>query len=209
MDTIKSSSFIPKSSLVKSGTKTFYKQAGAGLIFKFTAFLFFLSLLIFGGTFFYKSRLSSEIETLKEPVERAKAAFDPEFIAELEQLMNSLSVAKDIVSQHRYPSHIFQLLEDLTYEEVRFSDFDYSFFAGKKNLALSKDGSDIKADLPEIKASLNGEAKSYTAIAKQAEIFKNSPSVVNAFFSDFNLTESGTVKFSLELTFNPLMLFYE
>jgi hypothetical protein len=204
-----STSFIPKSAFAKSGQKTFYKEAGVGFIFKISAFLFLVSLLSFGGSFLYKNNLAQEIELQSEPLERAKSAFDAAIISELESLVATLEVAEKLVNQHVFPSRIFTLLESLTYKDVRFTQFDYSYSPPKED---DSGTSAIKQNVnlgPVFDLVFRGEAKSYMALAKQAEVFKNSSEVIDATFSDFTLTSQGYISFALRLIVNPSILSYD
>ncbi len=187
---VETRSFIPKSTYAQSGTKTFYKEAGFGFLFKLAGAFLFLSLAAFGAAFWYKSQLTKEIDQLKPSVDRAKKALDPSFVSEAEGLVNRIAIAKNIVNNHRFPSNIFGLIEKLTNEDIRFTSYSYA-----KGLSL-----DLR---------LAGEAKSYTALAKQTEIFKSEPLITSAVFSNFNLTSDGLVGFMLELGVNPSILSYD
>ncbi len=187
---VETRSFIPKSTYAQPGTKTFYKEAGLGFLFKLAGVFLFLSLVAFGAAFWYKSQLMKEIDQLKPSVDRSKEALDPAFVSDAEGLVNKIAMAKDIVNNHRFPSHTFALLEKLTHEDTRFTSYSYA-----KGLSL-----DLR---------LAGEAKSYTALAQQAEIFKSEPLITSAVFSGFNLTAEGLVGFMLELEVNLSILSYD
>ncbi len=198
---VETRSFIPKSTYAQSGSKTFYKEAGLGFLFKLAGAFLFLSLAAFGAAFWYKSQLTKEIEQLKPSVDRSKDALDPAFVSDAKGLVDRIAIAKDIVSNHRFPSHIFTILERLIYEEVRFTDYNYTF----RTASAAKPGTGGFA----LDLRLAGEAKSYTALAKQAEIFKSEPLITSAVFSGFNLTSGGLVGFTLELGVNLSILSYD
>jgi len=202
-------SFIPKASMVKTGYKSAYKKAGVGFVFKITAFLLLISIVSFAGAFFYKKKLTTEIDELSGPLDRAKAAFDPLIISEIEKLMSSLNIIEDLVSKHRYPSRLFDFLEDLAYEEVRFTDMDYGYMPAADDLAGISRSSSAAGITTGINFELEGEAINYTAMAKQAEVFLRNPTVEDALFSDFALTQDGYVSFHLKLILNPSIIFYE
>ncbi len=199
---IETKSFIPKSTYARPGTKTFYQEAGVGFLFKLAAAFLFLSLAAFGASFWYKSQLIKEIEQLKPSVDRAKAALDPSFVSDAENLVNRIAIARNIIFNHRFSSHIFGILEKLTYEDVRFTNYNY--FVKENSVSEQGQNQNFTLDL-----KLSGEAKSYTALAKQAEIFKSEPLVTSANFSGFNLTSDGTISFSLDLGLNLSILSYD
>jgi hypothetical protein len=93
----------------------------------------------------------------------------------------------------------------MTYSEVRFTNFNLS--NGGKGQTSSVGGDAVRSGAW---LALKGEAKSYTAIAKQDEIFKNnSDKIYSASFGQFNLTDKGLVEFSLSLEVDPSLISYE
>jgi len=201
---IETRSFIPKVSFSQpgGGGKSFYKDASVGFIFKFCFSALFLAIVFFGGSYWYKNQLTKDLGDLAPSLERAKAAFDPTFIGEVENASSKIKIAKDLVSRHRFVSHIFDLLERLTMEEVRFSSFDFNY-----NTILAVQPSE--ENYFEMKIILKGEAKSYMAVAQQAELFKNDSEVKYASFSNFILMSNGDVSFDLNLMLNPSILSYD
>lgn len=199
MDVVETKSFIPKSTFAKPGTRTFYKEAGFGIVFKLAAALLFIALAVFGGAFWYKGELQKQIDSLSPSLERAKAAFDPAFINDAEDLVKRIGVAKKLLENHRFPTGILDLLENLTVDELRFTQFSYT-----TKLKKTEEGEDFSVLL-----GLAGEAKSYKSLAQQSEVFKNSPYVELASFSNFSLTQTGTVSFSLDLDLVQSILLYD
>ena len=182
-------SFIPKTSS-SGASQTSYKKAGLGPMSKSSVFLFIISLAILGGAFLYKNAIIRQIDSLTVSLTRAKAAFDPVLISEMEKLTVSLIVAEDLIAEHRFQSNIFDALEDLTHPDLRFSSLSYSY-------DLLKGG---------VKIDLTGQSKSYIALAQQAEIFGDSNKIESFTFSGLSLDETGDISFSLDLIFNPLIL---
>jgi len=190
-------SFIPKSSATKTSSyRTIYKEAGLGLFMKATVFLFILSMAGFGGAYLYKKSLTQEIADLSSSLERAKAAFDPVLITEMENLMFSLANAKNLLDQHAYPSNIFAVIQGVTHQRVRFTNFAYSpRYVGKDGAANG------------LNVNLTGEADSYRVLAEQARIFEGNSDIKNYTFGNFVLNEKGILTFDLDLTLDLSVLY--
>lgn len=180
-------SFIPKTRL----TTAAYPKRGLGLGFFISFFILLLSGGLFGGVYFYKSSLQKEVNDMAASLERAKKAFEPSLIAELERFTSSINSAKTLFNQHRDISKIFKLINDLTLKDVKFSDFKYNV---DNKIAL---------------LIMSGEAKSYTTIALQAKLFEKSDFIDRVLFSNFSLKEGGKVSFSVEIIFKSSYLFYK
>lgn len=189
-------SFIPKKQS-KTNYKTVYKEAGLGLLMKASVFLFILSVAGFGASYFYKKAITREIDELSVSLDRAKSAFDPSLISEMERLMGSISFAKELLNNHIHPSSIFDSLEEITHEKVGFSSFSFSHGQGQ---ATGQPASGLRINL-------SGEARSYRVLAEQSLIFEKSDLVRYFSFSGFSSSEDGNVSFSLDLMLDPNILF--
>lgn len=185
-------SFIPKKS-GRTGYKTIYKEAGLGLVLKASVFLFVLSVAGFGISYFYKQAITRETEELSISLNRAKSAFDPSLVGEMERLMGSISFAKELLYNHLLPTGIFDAIEGITHERVSFSSFSFAKSRGQEGSGLT--------------ISLSGDAASYRVLAEQSEIFENSDVVRNFSFSGFNQSEGGLVSFTLSLSLDPSILY--
>ncbi|MBU1178793.1 hypothetical protein KKB69_00415 [Patescibacteria group bacterium] len=176
-------SFIPKTKYSQTD-KIIYRGAGLGQILKISIFLFVLSSLFFLGTLVYKEVINRQLDDLSVSLERAKASFDSEAIKEMENLSSGISMVKNFIAYHPFPSRIFSFLEENTLSGVRFSRFDYSHDPVKE------------------KVGLRGEAKNYAALAQQVKVFEKTKEIENFTFSNFVLTQGGNVSFDLEIIFN-------
>lgn len=208
-----SSSFTPKGNFNATASNVSYTQAGAGVFFKFSTFLFFASLAVFGFAFWYKNNLNRRIAELAPSLERAKEVLDKGFIKQAEDASNKISSAESVVLSHRHASNVFSLLEDLTYQEVRFTQFGYAYSPSSSDQSGTNSSSATPVvgggvvPLPaSVAVDLSGEANSYTALAKQAAIFAKDERIKEASFSNFSLTEKGGVTFSLKMTIDPSIL---
>jgi len=187
---------IDTNSLISKKTATTlqkpsYREKGLGFFVWFSGLMFFISLLAFGGVFFYKRVLNGEINELSASLDRAKAAFEPALITTLNYNANIIEAAKTLLAKHTAVSRVFDLLEDITLPGVRFTSFAFS---------IDKEG----------KPSFNmqGEAKSYTILAQQANLFEDHEQIEEALFSNFSLTSTGNVGFTVEATLKPETITY-
>ncbi|MDO8555098.1 MAG: hypothetical protein Q7R75_00840 [bacterium] len=206
------SSFAPKGSFNTTAPSISYAKAGAGAFFKFSAFLFFASLIVFGFVFWYKNNLNRQITELTPSLERAKEVLDKDFIKQVEDASNKISFAESIVSSHRRASNIFSFLEKITYQEIRFIQFSYTYSppsseqSGNNNSSVTPVVGGVVSLPASVAIDLSGEATSYTALAKQAAILAKNETIKEASFSNFSLTEKGGVTFSLKIKIDPSIL---
>lgn len=185
---IQTTSFIPKTRL----TTATYQKRGLGLGFLASLFLLVISGGLFGGTYLYKQSLQKEIDDMNVSLEKAKKAFEPSLIIELERFTSLIGNAKTLFTQHGDISKIFKFINDFTLKDVKFSDFKYS--VNDKNTSS---------------LMMSGEAKSYTTVALQAKLFENSDFIDRAMFSNFNLKEGGKVGFNAGIIFKSSDLIYK
>lgn len=178
-------SLIPKTSLA---AKSIYRPRKTSFLAVFSVGVFFLSVGLLAGGYFYKGFLEGRIKELNDTLKRTEAEFEPASIEELARTSELIKNSKVILAEHKIPSKVFLLLENLTLPSVRFSSFSFG----------EKDG--------QYSVLMNGEAKSYTAIAEQAAVFSKSALVEKASFSNFALKSEGNVSFNVSLIINPEVL---
>lgn len=121
--------------------------------------------------------------SLKEELAKQKT---PEMVS----LENSIFATKEriddfaiLLENHTSTSKFFNFIENNTHPDIYFS-----------NLTL---------DLSQLKATLSGTAKSFTALDQQVQIFKKEKLLENVNVSDIKITEEGKIEFTLDLIFNP------
>ncbi len=188
------SSFIPKGP-VSSGVTSSASQSRRGPtdLFSFLAGLVFaLSIVLAGGVFLYKLYLNYDIGQMKEELESARAALEPETVNELIRLNTRLVSTETLLRNHKIVSPLFDFLEASTPKTVRYTDF---------NLSHSLKGSELV---------LQGQARSYAALAAAAAVFDQATNYfANAIFSDLKLDDKGNVVFTLKTDIKPEALSYE
>ncbi len=156
----------------------------AGLVFTLSVML---ALAAFGYGFY----LDSSIANMAVALERGRAELEPETVNELIRLDDRINSTGDLISTHTLLSPLFKFLEASTVKSVRFTDFNYALTA--KGLELS----------------MRGEAKSYSALALQADIFEKSGHLNELSFSDLSLDTKGNVIFSFKAKVASTLLSYQ
>lgn len=130
-------------------------------------------------------------------VERAKSAL----LAAAEENINADSVesfvrARDrfaaaggILDSHLELSNFFDLLESITLTNVRYNSFSFT---------MLPDGTG--------EITVSGTARSFNALAAQSAAFSSEKQIKRAIFSGIQVTESGTVSFSMTATLDSRLL---
>lgn len=191
METKFQTSFIPKKPVVMSGTSLSSNKPMSFLSF-LGILIFVLTLFIAGGSFLYKTYVDSSIKNMKKTLESKKSTLDLRLIQEFVNLDERFASSKQLLSTHIAPSHLFSLLESLTLRSVRFTSLKYTVDADKK-----------------VHLDLEGEARSYSVVAAQAEAFTKERSFISPIFSNFDLDDKGNVKFSVKTDFDFNTLVYK
>jgi hypothetical protein len=187
------SSFIPKGPVTSSttvGIPTGRKTKERSFFSFLAIVIFIISVLLALGMFGYKFYLKYRIETMSADLEKARVAIQPDIIRELTRLDNRIVSTKELISEHRVLTPLFEFLEISAPRTVRFTDFRYT--TTDKDTVLT----------------LKGEARGYAALALQADIFDKSQYFHNSIFSDLNLNTRGDVSFSLTASVDPNLVSY-
>ena len=153
-------------------------------------FIFVASVILAIGVFGYRFYLEYRISEMGSDLSQAQAALDAEAIGELTSLNSRIMATKTLVSNHQVMTPLFEFLEDSTLASVRFTDFNYSV---EKNV---------------LELNLSGEARGYSALALQSQVFNSSRYFTNSVFSDLKLNERGGVEFTFKTKVNPELLSY-
>jgi len=186
-------SFIPKKSLASQEQQAPTKQRKAvyNFFFVLSVIVFALSLLGWGLTYSYQAYLQNNIEAMKESLQKAQAAFEAALIIELKDLNSRIDASEEILNYHVASSRIFELLEQVTLESVRLTDFSYRLEDGVPTLRLQ------------------GQGRNYSSVALQSSIFADSKFIKDPVFSDFGLDRTGNVVFSLTASVEPSFVSYK
>lgn len=184
---IASTSFIPKTRL----TAPSFRRKGLGIGFFISCVLLLISLGLLGGAYLYKQSLQKSVDDDIASLGRAKNSLEPGLIDELNRLNFSINAAKSIFTQHAAVSQIFKIISEFTLKDVRFLNFNFNMTGKNPSVVMS------------------GEAKGYTSIALQANLFRESDAISQMTFSNFGLKEAGKVSFNVEIILNPPSLIYK
>lgn len=187
------SSFIPKTPIVPTapGAQKFRRAGDRSFLSFIAVVIFIISIVAAGGTFGYKFYLKYRISQMDTDLQQAQATLKPEIIRELTRLDARIISTKALIATHPVLSPLFEFLETSTPKTVRFTDFNY---------VLGKDGLELH---------MRGEAKGYTALAFQADIFNKNQYFKTPIFSDFELNSKGDVTFSFKTIIDPEMVSYQ
>lgn len=181
-------SFIPKAPIQKKVPR---RRKPIGFLFIVTFSIFLITVAAAGGVYLYKLFLNGEEAALTESIERARQAIDPVLIDELQQFDFRLKIAERLLNNHVALSSLFELLEDLTLQTVRFESFRFSVEgAGNAGLLLS------------------GEAKSFASVALQSDVFSRNPDIKNPIFSNLQPGDKGQVTFNFSADIDKELLLY-
>ena len=186
------SSFIPKGPITSNVNmaSSMRRTGGGNLVSTIAHFIFIASVLLAVGVFGYRFYLEYRIREMESDLSQAQAALDTEAIGELTSLNSRIMVTKALVSKHQVITPLFRFLESSTIASVRFTNLNYS---------AEKDGLTI---------NLIGEARGYSSLALQSQVFNSSRYFTNVVFSDISLNERGGVKFLFKAHVDPELLSY-
>lgn len=185
------SSFIPKGPVASSAVPESKTPAKVGGILGLIATtIFIISLVGALGVFGYKFYLKQSIVSMGTEIDRARASLYSDDIRQFIQLDDRLSSVGSLLNNHIVLSPLFDFLERNTITTIRFTEFYFS---------SSPEGLTVR---------LNGQARGYSAIALQSDIFNSSGHFTNPVFSDLNLDERGNILFSFTAGINPSLLSY-
>ncbi len=194
MDKEFQTSFVPKKPIIEKAA-TAHSGGGLSGAFNLIALIIFIaSILAAGATYFYRGSLIDRVAEYKVSLERARGAFEPSLITELQVLDKRMRAATEILDNHVVVSPIFALIGEITLPTVRYSDFSYEFNEENKNL---------------VDVIMTGEAKGYNYIALQADLFGDDKFIKNPIFSDFTLDQNGNVDFALTFSVDKSLVLYE
>ncbi len=189
MDTKFQTSFIPKKNLEQA-----VSRPGTGKISVFLVIsivIFILTLAVAGGVFAYKKSLIADIADMNRRLVEAKNSFEPESVEKWDVFGKRLKASKKLIDAHTTLSSVFDLLENKTLGTVKFKGFSYDM-----------------SDSGTITISMSGEAKNFSSIALQSDIFGQEKFIKTPVFSELNPDKSGNIVFKFTTTLDPELVSY-
>ncbi|MEX0933695.1 MAG: hypothetical protein WD003_00320 [Candidatus Paceibacterota bacterium] len=185
-------SFIPKQKTpLKDGQKK-HRRGGLGFLGFLALIIFLLSLVGTGALYLYKIVLEGNIEKMSASIARVEEAIDPELIERLRDVDARIETAKLLLANRTIASPIFRLLEDDTLQSIGYSQMEFLIDNGG-----------------ETELRLQGEAKDYSSLALQSDIFGETKSLESPIFESLRLDERGNVSFSFKTPLARSLLLYE
>ena len=182
-------SFIPKTPLV-ADQHAGSSHSSMSFLTLASLIVFVLSILgaicTFGWTKILLKQQAEDQATLKS----TREAFDPALIQELKAVNNRIDAAKALLASHTAVSGLFDIIQALTLQSVRFKQFTYEY------------------NTKGIKLTMSGEATSFTAIALQSDVFGKNQMIKNPILSNLTLGNNGSVTFDFSGTVDPSILAY-
>lgn len=187
------SSFIPKGPIAGSNAVApMQARRRERSLFGFVAVVIFaLSFILALATFGYGFYLKYAIKNYEAELESGRAKLESETVKELIRINDRINSTQDLIGSHLLLSPLFKFLEASTIKSVRFTSFNYGVTKGALEL------------------SMRGEARSYSALALQADLFNKGGILKNVVFSDLVLDEKGNVVFSFKAAVDPGALSYQ
>ncbi len=157
-------------------------------LYSVTFFLFFLSLLIFSGTYIYK------VYYLQKQLTEARdqdAKLTQTILSSLDSKMISVGKkaggVETLLKDHLYWSKYFEILETFTLK----NNFYDQFSVRQDSLNSSS-----------LKASISGHADNFNVFAKQIAIFMTNKEFSSVKFDGGNIDKDGIVNFKVDLEIN-------
>lgn len=190
MDTKFQTSFIPKKALNETTNRSRPESVSVFLIIG--VIIFILGLAASGGVFAYKKILIGSIAAMNSRLVEAKNSFEPESIENWNRLNRRIEAAKKLLISHTAVSPVFELLENGTLATIKFNSFSYD---------LRDNGTSV--------ISLAGEARNFSSIALQSDIFGQEKHIKSPVFSDLNPDQNGNIVFKFNSSLDPNLVSYK
>ncbi len=190
MDTKFQTSFIPKKSLTNEQTRPHSDSVSIFLIISIIVFV--LALATAGGVFAYKKILIKSIADMNVSLVAARNSFEPTFIDNANALNKRIEAAKKLLNSHTVVTPIFDFLENDTLATVKFDTFSYD---------LRDNGTSFLV--------ISGQAKNFSSIALQSDIFGKEKFIKNPVFSDLNPDQNGNIVFKFNSSLDPTFVSYK
>lgn len=165
-------SFIPRRSFGFS-KEPLKKTSPIGLLSIAEGGIIVIALLFSASAFALRTFQERQIEALRDRLNAFIDELDPATVRAMEAFDKKLALATSLLDEHIYASQIFTFLSQTTLKDARFSSFAFS--AKERTVALA------------------AEAKGYSALIKQINLFRAHPSVETIDAGSVSLGPAGTV----------------
>lgn len=167
--------FIPKRPVSTSGSKVTAAQAGRkkrSFFGMLMTLLFVLTLIAAAAVFGYTFMLESDIAESDALLQEAVESLEPDLVRELAIADAQLKLAEGMLRDHLVPSRFFTRLEEITLQDVQFTQFSYEAEPGDGPIII-----------------MSGFAPDYETVALQSDVFARDEGVAASLFSDLSEPE--------------------
>jgi len=171
-------SFEGESSSKKASTVGLFHVAGGLIII--------IGLAFSAGAFFLRAFQERQIEALRDRLAVLIDELDPVTVRAMDVFDKKLALASNLLDEHASPSKIFAFLAQTTLKDARFNSFAFS--------------------AKEYTVALTTEAKGYSALINQLNLFRAQPSVETMEVGSISLGPGGEVRTSITLKVVPTLL---
>ncbi len=100
------------------------RPQGTG-IFIFSLLLLIATLGVWGGLWWYKATLESELDSIAKEVENLEKSVDTDKLKQILAATESLRNARSLLDRHPMVSHIFDFLESTTHPQLQFNTYTF------------------------------------------------------------------------------------
>ena len=186
-------SFIPKKSLEDTGKVRV--KSPVNILSLVSTIVIVAVLLGAGAVYGYSALLSKRTSSSREALVKKEKDFNYGQVEAIVRVDNKLRASKEVLESHTAASRVFSFLEESTLKNLRFNSFEFTYLSPKR-----------------ISVSMKGQARTFGAVAKQAELFASSSPKGNfsePVFSDLNVDGDGQVTFSFLSSVDPTLISYE
>lgn len=206
MEGLGQTSFIPKKPIT---SETYDSGRSVSIVTVITVIVFFGSVALALGSYFYQSFLVKQLDSKKETLDKAKAGFDLDTIKDLKRLDTRIQSAKLLLDQHTAISTFFTVLEQSTLKTVQFSNFSITNDSASAVGGASVGSNPLASTQASmIKFKMSGKAQSYNSVAIQADLFSKTVGIKEPIFSNLNLDDKGSVNFDVAGFIDPQIINY-
>jgi len=185
-------SFIPKKPIAEEQV---VKKASFNILNFLGILIFLVALLAAGGVFLWKASLNKQVADAKQSLKIAQDKFEIESVKDLQNLDKRLNSADELLDGHIIMAPIFAALQEMTLKTIRFTKFSYEVSAATGTAKT-------------MSIRMSGAAKTYNALAVQADILGKNKYFRDPVFSNLSLDEKGNILFEVEFGLDPIFLSY-
>jgi hypothetical protein len=197
-------SFIPKKTSNPSNGFNVAKSAhrGTSVYMAIAVIIFVISLGAVGAAYAWQQYLSSQQIQYKKDLADREKQFNTKLIGDLKQVNVQIDTAKNVLANHVALSQLFDVLQKLTIEKVRFT-----------TLSVTMPGPESKSQ-NDLSVIMQGYGTNLSAVAFQSKVLSELEKyglrqmVKNPIISNPSLEPAGSVAFGFTATLDLQSLTY-